>query len=980
LLTTCGVVLFVVLSIAQTRFGSVSAVHERPQRHALAVSAPSAPNALSSSTHAHIAAEIGRADSSYHASAQGRGVALTNPEHGIGAEFTARGVTFRKGTHEWITALRGYGYGDRLLEADSVKPSASLNRVEYRRGTLTEWYVNGPLGIEQGFTLEEAPGRSNGEPLTLAFALSGNLTATADPGGRGLTLLSRGNAALRYAGLTAADARGRELHTWIKVAAGKLQLHVDDRDAAYPLTIDPFVFGAKLTTAFQCSTGICDEGEPENQFGRSVAMSADGSTLVVGVPGKILNGVRTGAAYVFVRPLAPGGWNSGPIYYTTRLYALDGATAGLSLGVSVAISADGATVAVGARGSANGQPGAAYVFKRPGASWSGVLAVTQAGKLRASSPVYEPSAFGASVAMTADGATVVVGSPFEGQSSTSIYGKVYVFRRPAIGWGNMVETQVLSSGLVGGLMSGWSLAVSGDGSTIVVGAVMTETYKGAAWVSVLQQSTNTYVPRGNLKASDGLANAMFGYSVSINSDGSVIVVGAPTRDYFDQADPGPGAAYVFDRPLPDWGATYDIFNETGKLTASDGLAGDSYGTSVHISASGNAIAVGASQVTIGGGPFLGPGAVYVFAKPAGGWSTATENTKVSAPDAWSPSFGEATAMSGDGTVLVAGAPYAQIANKSFQGAAFVYTGSALAPEASVSPGNLLFGPQAVGTTSSPQTVTVTNTGAALLSVSNVAVTGPFTATENCVSASPIAPAASCTATVSFAPATSGAVAGTLTFTSDSGGASGTTDNVLLQGVGTKAESVTTITSLSPSPALIGEAVTIAYSVAPAAGVTVAPSGAVTVQASTGESCTGDAPQGSCTISFPTAADRTITAVYSGDDVFNSSTSPTSQLRIGDFALVVSPASQTVSGKKKGAYKVAVTSVNGFAGAVSLACSGGPAGATCAVSPTSLGAGSGLTAKAAVTLPASAPKGTYTLTFTGSIGPVTRSATATLIVR
>ena len=97
-------------------------------------------------------------------------------------------------------------------------------------------------------------------------------------------------------------------------------------------------------------------------------------------------------------------------------------------------------------------------------------------------------------------------------------------------------------------------------------------------------------------------------------------------------------------------------------------------------------------------------------------------------------------------------------------------------------------------------------------------------------------------------------------------------------------------------------------------------------------------------------------------------------------MVVSPSSQTVAGKKKGTFKVTIAAVNGFAGAVSLACIGGPAGTACTVSPASLVAGSGLAAKAAVTLPASAPAGTYTLTFTGSIGAVTRSTTATLIVR
>jgi hypothetical protein len=82
-------------------------------------------------------------------------------------------------------------------------------------------------------------------------------------------------------------------------------------------------------------------------------MSADGSTVVVGVPAKVTNGVTTGAAYVFVRPPAQsGGWNSTtPIYYEVKLFPSDGATNGLRLGWSADISSNGSTIVLGAIGS-----------------------------------------------------------------------------------------------------------------------------------------------------------------------------------------------------------------------------------------------------------------------------------------------------------------------------------------------------------------------------------------------------------------------------------------------------------------------------------------------------------------------------------------------------------------------------------------------------------------------------------------------------
>jgi hypothetical protein len=83
---------------------------------------------------------------------------------------------------------RGYGYGDALNPVRAVAPQANANRVEYRRDGVTEWYENGPLGLEQGFTLAERPGRANGQALTLELRLIGDLVATLEPGGKALDL------------------------------------------------------------------------------------------------------------------------------------------------------------------------------------------------------------------------------------------------------------------------------------------------------------------------------------------------------------------------------------------------------------------------------------------------------------------------------------------------------------------------------------------------------------------------------------------------------------------------------------------------------------------------------------------------------------------------------------------------------------------------------------------------------------------------
>jgi hypothetical protein len=82
---------------------------------------------------------------------------------------------------------------------------------------------------------------------------------------------------------------------------------------------------------------------------------------------------------------------------------------------------------------------------------------------------------------------------------------------------------------------------------------------------------------------------------------------------------------------------------------------------------------------------------------------------------------------------------------------------------STSPTSLTFASQAVNTSSSPQTVTVTNTGSAAASVSGITTTGDFSQTNTCGTS--IAAGASCTVSVTFKPTASGSRTGNLTITS-----------------------------------------------------------------------------------------------------------------------------------------------------------------------------------------------------------------------
>ena len=618
---------------------------------------------------AAISASVGRDQPAYQAQPGSRGYEISNARGDLGASFTPAGVTFSRNGSTWRLALEGWGSGSKIEPALAAAPRSAANRIEYVRGPLTEWYVNGPLGLEQGFTLNQRPAapcrehiKSGCSELTVALRLSGDLTAAADANQTGLTLTGRdGRARLRYTGLTARDADGKPLSARMEVAGSRLLLKVDDRNARYPVTIDPWVQTAKLVasdgaagealgisvavsgntvvatslvtytngastvtpggayvfqitgeTATQVAKLTASDGTSNDQFGISVGIS--GNTIVVGAPLATFNNTTdaagAGAAYVFVEPA--GGWND--MTQTAKLTSSDGVAGtdeivGDEFGESVAIS--GNTIVVGASAAtvnvANKTlgPGAAYVFVEPSGGWTGTVAspLHQTAKLTAAN-VASGEEFGSVVRI--GGSNILV----EGEAaigSNSEAGVVYLFVEPSGGWSTMTQTSELTtSGSVSPVTYEQALAI--DGNTAVV---------GAEWATV----------------------------------------GSTENE---------GSAYVFQ-------ISGDSATQVATLTPSDGIQGDCFGVSVAVS--GNTVVVGACGFT-NASPEPAPGAAYVYQEPAGGWTNMTETQKLSASDA-APmdQFGSEVAI-GSGTIVV-GAPAAIVDGNSSEGAAYVFlpTGS-----------------------------------------------------------------------------------------------------------------------------------------------------------------------------------------------------------------------------------------------------------------------------------------------------------------
>lgn len=324
--------------------------------------------------------------------------------------FTDKGLTLSDHTGDWHCSmeLTGWGRSGAAKLVRAASPVAIGARLEYSRGpSLKEWYLNTAWGLEQCFTVTHRPWPSAGDSTDVLF-LDLALSGTLQPDLQGNTLLLRdtaGRTVFRYTGLYAFDVQGKALSSSLILAGDKLRIRVDDSDACYPITIDPWVQRAKLTAS---------DGGAEDYFGVCVAI--DGNTVAVGADHHdVGTSAYAGAVYVFKKPA--GGWatTSTP---NAKLTAGDGESYD-RFRCSVAVSGD--KVTVGARYDDVGDManrGSAYVYRKPHGGWTTTSHAD--GKLIARD-VAANDRFGQSIAISGD--TVLVGA----DPADSGQGSAYVF-------------------------------------------------------------------------------------------------------------------------------------------------------------------------------------------------------------------------------------------------------------------------------------------------------------------------------------------------------------------------------------------------------------------------------------------------------------------------------------------------------------------------------------------------------------------------
>jgi Flp pilus assembly pilin Flp len=242
---------------------------------------------------------------------------------------------------------------------------------------------------------------------------------------------------------------------------------------------------------------------------------------------------------------------------------------------------------------------------------------------------------GYSVAISSDGTTVAIGAPFNDGSGSNA-GQVRVYQNIAGTWtkiGADIDSEAANDN------SGYSVAISSDGTTVAIGAPFNDgAGSDAGQVRVYQNIGGIWTQIGG--DIDGEAvDDRSGHSLAISSDGTTVAIGAP---FNDGAGLDAGQVRVYKNNAGTWTKIgIDIDGES---------AGDRSGNSVAISSDGTTVAIGAPK---NDGSGFDAGQVRVYQNMGGTWTKT--GADIDGEEVIGNS-GMSVAISSDGTTVAIGAP------------------------------------------------------------------------------------------------------------------------------------------------------------------------------------------------------------------------------------------------------------------------------------------------------------------------------------
>ncbi|MBN2562703.1 MAG: FG-GAP repeat protein [Phycisphaerae bacterium] len=630
-----------------------------------------------------------------------------NRAHNLRTYFTPQGIRVIPRTGDglawqWGLTLVEYGYDGQMKAPAMAELAGNGNRMEYRRSSFDEWYVNDERGLEQGFTLSERPtcpprspglhedadgplthrGAARAEargPLRVEMRITGNLRGVLRADGQGIRFATGdGKQALDYGELRVNDAAGTALPAWFDLSGECLSILVDDTDAVYPVTIDPLATSPDWTA---------ESNQANARFGCSVAtagdVNGDGYGDVIIGAYKYDNGEKDeGRAYVYLG--SPAGLADTAVWTAESDQPGDNWSCWFGWSVATAgdVNGDGYSDVIVGSPYYESDPwfGAAFVY-HGSASGPSITADWMAD----CGEEYEyDSEFGYSVAtagdVNGDGySDVIIGAPF--YSTYAYEGRAFVYYGSASGLGDTADWTadgLKTDGFFGDSVSAAG-DVNGDGySDVVIGAPAYIWWGSSTYVFHGSASGLSEVADWMIESEAGYYNAL-GASVStagdVNGDGySDVIIAAPGQTDKGRAFLYQGSASGLSL-TPDW---------TGEGEQDDAGFGHSVATAGDVNGDGYADVIFGEPYYDDDETDEGRALVY-NGSPAGLCTTAS--WVMADTNKYQAKFGFSVAAAGD----VNGDGYSDVIvgasedtnGESHEGRAYVYHGSAsgLSPDA-----------------------------------------------------------------------------------------------------------------------------------------------------------------------------------------------------------------------------------------------------------------------------------------------------------
>ena len=402
----------------------------------------------------------------------------------------------------------------------------------------------------------------------------------------------------------------------------------------------------------------------EEGLGTSVALSADAKTIVAGAP---YSNNNTGYVVVYTTGEDGGSWTQlGQTIYGIRT--------GDTFGDSVDISSDGKLLAIGSPGFISNidRPGYIQVYSLEISGSLGYMWMQLGQNITGDA---DGDNFGGSVSLSEDGKTLAIGAEDnDGIAENSGRVKIYHLDDDGTSWeqlGQDIDGETAID------RSGYSVSLSADGTTVAIGAPFNGEFgdnSGYVRVYRINSGGSTWEKLGQTIFGYKQAQDTFGFSLDISSDGKVLVVGTGTygggyvRVYRLESSEEPGFQVYTLESSEEPGSSWKQLGQN--ITGEE--YGDWFGESVSISMDGKMIAVGGTGNDGKNGVNSGHVRVYRFNDTASIWMKLGEDIDGEAEADYS---GSSVSLSSDGKTVAIGSPlgYGESGDGAYPGHVRVFT-------------------------------------------------------------------------------------------------------------------------------------------------------------------------------------------------------------------------------------------------------------------------------------------------------------------